>query len=135
MLAFMPWCKVQKTLDAGDITIIPFRPGERLEGLDEAAQCRANKILGTYKTIEAKPVERAALIRYREKYLVDELSPEEHGTMRELITLACFSALAGRKYFNSLGPYCNSDCFTLYVQKFDRADLRPSQLAEGKGKP
>jgi hypothetical protein len=123
MIAFMPWCRVEKSLDVGGITILPFHRHGRLEGLDEATLCRANTILGTYKTIEAKPVDKAALIRYGAKSLVDELSTEEHEDIHGLVTLACFSALAGRQYFDSLGPYCNSDCFTLYVQKFDRADF------------
>lgn len=123
MIAFMPWCRVEKAFDVGDMRILPFHRHGRLEGLDEAALSRANTILGTYKTIEAKPVDKAALIKYGAKSLVDELNTEEHETIHELVTLACFSALARRQYFDSLGPYCNSDCFTLYVQKFDRADF------------
>jgi hypothetical protein len=36
----------------------------------------------------------------------------------ECVDLVCFSGLANREYFNQLGAYCNTDCFTLYGQRF-----------------
>lgn len=123
MIAFMPWCKIEKTYDFGEITLIPFRRHEVMVGIDETAQCRLNLILGTYQSIEGKQIDRATLVKYGSKSLIDELSEEEREAIHESITLASFCALAQREYFNSLGPYCNNDCFTLYVQKFDRADF------------
>lgn len=123
MVSFMPWCRVQRTCEAGDIHILPYERHKPIEGLDDLSQCRLNTILGTYKTIEGKPIDTSALVQYGGKSLVDDLTNEERETIHEIVALACFSGLARREYFNSLAPYCNSDCFALYVQKFDRADF------------
>jgi hypothetical protein len=123
MVAFLPWCKIKKAYDVGEVQLLPFERHKPIDGLDEAAQGRVNTILATYKTIEGNPVDSAAIVRYGEKLPVDDLSEEERKTIRELMVLACFCALARREYFNSLGPYCNSDSFALYVQKFDKADF------------
>lgn len=123
MVSFLPWCRVNKTYDLGQIKISPFQRHKPIEGIDEAAQCRVNTILGTYKTIKGEPIDSAALVRYEEKSFIDDLSKAERETIHELAALACFSALAKREYFNPLGPYCNSECFALYFQKFDSADF------------
>jgi len=123
MVSFMPWCRIEKTYDIGEIQILTFQRHKPIEGIDNAMQCRLNTILATYKTIEGKPVDRATLVRYRGKSLLDDLNDDERETIHELVALACFCGLARREYFNSLGPYCNSECFALYIQKFDRADF------------
>jgi hypothetical protein len=123
MLLFLPWCRLNKPYQAGDIEIVPFERHKPIDRLDDATQCRVNTIMATYKTIESRPVDRAALVRCGARPPTDDLSEEEIETTRELVDLVCFSALANRAYFNPLGPYSNSDCFTLYIQKFDRADF------------
>jgi hypothetical protein len=123
MLSFMPWCRIDKPYDVGDIKLLPFERHNPIEGLDDAAQCHINTVLGSYKTIEGKPIDRGAIVRYGRKSLTDDLSEEERETIYELVTLTCFCGLAKREYFNSLGPYCNSDCFTLYTQKFERGNF------------
>ncbi|GIW70824.1 MAG: hypothetical protein KatS3mg102_0366 [Planctomycetota bacterium] len=123
MVSFLPWCRIDKAYDVGQLQILPFKRHQPIEGLDGAAQCRVNTILATYKTIQAKPVDRAAIARYAGKSVIDDLNEEERETIRELVAIACFCGLARREYFNELGPYCNSDCFSLYIQKFDRADF------------
>lgn len=119
MVSFLPWCSIEKTYDIAEIKIMPFRRHSPIEGLDDAAQCWVNTILATYKTIEGKPIDSAAVVRYAEKSLIDDLSEEERGIIQELVALACFCGLAGREYFNPLGPYCNRECFDLYTQKFE----------------
>lgn len=123
MVSFMPWCRIEKAYDVGEIKILSFQRHENIEGLDEVTQCRVNTILATYKTIEGKPIDRAALVQYGGKSLIDDLSEEERETIHELVALACFCGIARCEYFNSLGHYCNSDCFAIYIQKFDRADF------------
>jgi len=123
MVSFMPWCRIEKTYDIGEIQILTFQRHKPIEGIGNAMQCRLNTILATYKTIEGKPVDRAALVWYGGKSLLDDLNDEERETIHELVTLACFCGLAQREYFNPIGHYCNSECFALYIQKFDRADF------------
>jgi hypothetical protein len=76
-------------------------------------------ILSSYKNLEGHPVRNAALVRYASKSFLADLTDDELELTREYAQLACFSGLANREYFNQLGPYCNSDCFTLYGQRFD----------------
>lgn len=123
MLLFMPWCRIDKRYQVGAIELLPFERHQPIDGLDDVAQCRMNTILATYKTIEGKPVDRAALVHYNDKSPIDDLSDTEVDTIYELVTLACFCALANRDVLDALGFYCNSDCFALYVQKFDRGDF------------
>lgn len=123
MVSFMPWCSIEKTYDVAEIKIIPFRRQRPIEGLDTAAKCCVNTILSIYKTIEGKPIDSAAIVRYGEKSLIDDLGEEERGILHELVTLACFCALVKREYFNPIGPYCNSECFDIYIQKFDTVDF------------
>ncbi|MEJ5377239.1 MAG: hypothetical protein WHX93_11720 [bacterium] len=122
MISFLPWCRIDKAYDVGKIQILPFERHQPIDGLDEAAQCRVNTILATYKTIEARPVDRAALVRYAGKSAIDDLNEDERETIHELVAIAAFCGLARREYFK-LGRYCNSDCFSLYIQKFDKADF------------
>jgi hypothetical protein len=123
MLMFMPWCPINKRYEEGEITILPFERHTPIEGLDDAGQCRVNTIMAAYKDIEGKPVHKAAIVRYGSNSAIDDLTDDDVDVAQELVALACFSGLAGRDYFNSLGPYCNADCFSLHVQKFDKADF------------
>jgi hypothetical protein len=123
-LAFMPWCKIDRVYEVDCLRIIPFIRYQPIEDLDEAGQWHVHIVLGSYKTIEGRPVDRAALVRYGSKSLLDELTADETEVVAELVTLACFAGLANRAYFSHVGPYCNSDCFTLYFQEFrDRSDF------------
>lgn len=122
MVSFMPWCRIDKAYDVGEVKILPFERHKPIDGLDEAAQCRVNTILATYKTIESRSVDRAAIVRYAEKSPIDDLDEKERETVHELADLARFCGLARREYSNPHGFYCNSSCFNLYIQKFDRAD-------------
>ncbi|BFU89421.1 MAG: hypothetical protein NTAFB01_06080 [Nitrospira sp.] len=123
MVAFMPWCRIDKTYEVGEIQILPFERHEPIDGLDDTAQCRVSTILASYKTIVGKPVERAAFVRYGGRLLIDDLNDKEQETLHELVTLACFCGLARREYYEQGGHYCNSECFSLYIQKFDEADF------------
>ena len=64
MLAFMPWCRINKAYEIGCVQILPFKRHAAIEDLDDAGQCRVNMILSTYKTIEGKPVNCCALVHY-----------------------------------------------------------------------
>jgi hypothetical protein len=119
----MPWCRIDETYRVGDIEILPFERHKPIVGLDDAAQCRVNTIMASYKTIKGMPVENAALVCYSSRSPIDNLDNDEIETAYELTALACFCGLANRELFNPVGSYCNSDCFTLYTQAFDKADF------------
>jgi len=123
MLVFMPWCPIDKVYAVGDATILPFERHTPIKGLDDAEQCRVNTIMATYKDIEGKPVRKAAIVRYGSKSPIDDLTDDEIEIVQDLAALVCFCGLAMREYFDPLGPYCNSDCFSLHIQKFDKADF------------
>lgn len=134
MLVFMPWCPIDKDYAIGDVAILPFERHNPIEGLDDAAQCRINEIMATYKDIDSKPVHKAAIICYGSKSPIDDLTDDEVEIAQDLAVLACFSCLAKREYFNPLGPYCNSDCFSLYIQKFDKADFTALTVRRREGR-
>ena len=117
-LQFMPWCRIVKPYLVGEVNILPFRRYEAMSGLDELTAYRIRAILASYKDMEGHHVSEAALIRYNDRPLLDDLSQDEVGITEECVDLACFSGLANRDYFNNIGAYCNSDCFILYGQKF-----------------
>ena len=123
MLMFLPWCPIEERHELGPIAILPFRRHETIEELPEAAQCHVNGILAMYKNTEGRPVARAGLVSYREKSPISGLTDDEIDVAQEFVALACFSGLAHREYFNTLGAYCNSDSFRFTIQKFDKADF------------
>lgn len=131
LLAFLPWCRVDKKYAIDGIAVFPYKRHEPMENVDEIGHCKINTILGTYKDITGKPVRNAALVGYLSKSLTRDLNDDEINTVKDSVTLACFCGLAKREYFNQLGDYCNSDCFTLYFQRFDKGHfiaLTPRRL-------
>lgn len=133
MLLFMPWCRIDNRYQVGDVELLPFNRHQPIEGIDDLARCRVNTIMAAYKTIEGKPIDSASLVCRGGKSPTDDLSEEEVEVAYELVALACFCALAKRDYFNSLGFYCNSDCFVLYVQKFNEADFTSLRTRRREG--
>jgi len=123
MVTFMPWCRIDKAYALGEIEVVPFERHGPIEGLDDAAQCRVNVVLGSYKSIEGKPVDQAALVRIGGRSFTEDLSEVLRERILELVGAFCFAGLAKREYFNAAGHYCNSDCFAVYAQKFDKADF------------
>ncbi len=60
MLPIMPWCRIDRVYQVGDITIYPYRG--RLGGVDDVVEQRLARVLGTYRDIEGRPVDHAAVI-------------------------------------------------------------------------
>jgi hypothetical protein len=133
MISFMPWCRIDRDYDVGEVKIIPFRKDMPLQGLHDAEQDRLSTILATYRSIEDEPVDHAAILQFAGRDVTDELAEEERERIFEAAELACFSGLANRQYFNPLGPYCNSDCFAVYIQKFDLSGFSVIQTRRREG--
>ncbi|MEW6669529.1 MAG: hypothetical protein AB1512_30330 [Thermodesulfobacteriota bacterium] len=118
MILFMPWCPIDKVYQVGDVTLLPFERQKPIIGLDQAELTQVRALMGIYKDIEGEPVNRAALIRFGHKSVIEDLNEAEIDEAYDLVAIACFCGLTNRQYFNSLGPYCNSDSFSLFVQRF-----------------
>jgi hypothetical protein len=119
MLLFMPWCTLDKTYNLGEIEILPFEREALFAECDEDVVKDLSKLLGAYKTIQGESVRRLTVVRYKGKSPIDELDDDQIGVAYDLLTLATFSSLATREFFNPIGAYCNSDSFTMYVQKYE----------------
>jgi hypothetical protein len=120
MLLLMPWCPVEREIKVGDVRILPFKRSKDCDCLTPSMWRRIKIIMGMYRDLHGNKIDRAALVKFQSKSVTDDLSQEEISIAYELVTLACFCGLTNREYFNAVGSYCNSDCFTLYVQKFAR---------------
>ena len=120
MLPIMPWCRIDRVYDIGDITIIPYHG--RLEDVDELVQRALGRVLSTYRDIQGRPVDHAAIVRYAGKRFGADLVAEEIESAYEGVQIACFAGLAGREFFTPEAP-CNSDVFLLYMQRLDKDDF------------
>ncbi len=81
-----------------------------------------SRVFGTYRSIEGRPADHAAVVRYADRPFGADLAPEEIESAYEWVQLACFAGLAGREFFTPEAP-CNSDVFLLYVQRLENADF------------
>lgn len=124
-LAFMPWCPISKEHHMGEIEIAPLEIGAPFPSLSEADRANVDKLLEMYRGIDGTPVSKVALVSCTGGSPIGDLTDDELETAHEITTLMCFSGLASREYFDPIGRYCNSDCFALYVQRFQE----PSHVA------
>src|SRR5690606_32370666 len=119
MLLLLPWCQITKPYRVAEIELLPFPALEtspsRDKPFDEDTNQTIKSLLSAYRDLKGKPVERAAVVRYNGRDVIEELSEEEIANAMELVELVCFSALACRNLFSNEGPYCNRDVFSLYV--------------------
>lgn len=46
MLLFMPWCRIDKTYEVGDGTILRFERQKPIAGLSQEGQIQVNTIMG-----------------------------------------------------------------------------------------
>lgn len=123
MLLFMPWCPINRVYDLGTLEMVPFERNNAFAGVDDANLKILNKLLAAYTSIQRDPVERLAVIRYKNRSVIDDLSDDEISVAYEIVSLATFAGLAGRDFLDPLATYCNADCFAMYVQKFENADF------------
>lgn len=132
MLAFMPWCRIERVYEAGDIVMLPFKRHVPIDGADDTGQCLVHTILTAYKTIEGRPVDRAALVRYAGKSLLDDLSKGRQGRYPRARNLVCFCGLAMREYFNALVRIATAIAFLFISKNWTRPTSRPLQHVAGK---
>ena len=114
MLPIMPWCRIDRPYRVGDIIIVPYRG--HLDGVDDAVQRHLGRVLATYRTIEGKPIDHAAVVLYADKPFGTDLTAVETESLYDWVQLACFAGLAGRQFLTPEAQ-CNSDVFVLYMQR------------------
>lgn len=117
-LHFLPWCRIDKQYAIGQISIIPIQRAAAEGGLSPSTTETIKKILSGYKDIEGRPVSYFAIVRYEDLDELADITGEQFQIMNDCLQLACFAGLAKRAYFNAMGPYCNTDCFILYGQRY-----------------
>ena len=134
MFLFMPWCRIDEQIKMGDIRIVPFKQGKRIRGAGVILNRQIERILSSYKTIEGQPISRAAFIQLSAKGIGEDLTEDEIELLNKLVALLIFCGLSNRAYFNHVGSYCNTDCFTMYIQKFEDAEFTAisSRRREGR---
>jgi hypothetical protein len=134
MLAFMPWCGIDKAYEMGCVRILPVEPRTSIQDLDDAGQCRVNMILATYKTIEGRPVDRSALVRYIGKSPIDDLNEAETSVIRDLVVSHVSVALQGANTLIHLVHTATPIVSRFIFRSSIRRTSARSRLAEGKGK-
>lgn len=119
MLLFMPWCTLDKPYGLGEIEILPFERDAPFAECDDTVLRDLNKLLAAYQTIQGESVRSLAIVRYKGRSPIDDLDDDQISVAHDLLTLATFSGLASREFFDPVGSYCNSDSCSMYIQKFE----------------
>jgi len=117
LLQFMPWCKINQEYDLEDVIVLPWYRDEDIAALEREQNEWVNHILSSYKDIENNSIHQAALIKYEDRHLFEDLDEIQIEATKEALELLCVCALAGRDIFAPTENYCNSDCFTFYGQQ------------------
>lgn len=122
MFAILPWCRIDRDCRVGDVAIIPWCREAPIEGAGDAVRSQLARVLACYSDIEGHPVSQAAIARFGERPLGEDLDPGEIEVVYEAVQLACFAGLASRQFFVPDAP-CNSDVFILHMQRQDEPDF------------
>jgi hypothetical protein len=119
-LYFMPWCHLVKEYKVGEATLIPFERSKPPIDLNDLTTYPIKLILNSYRGSTGHPVRHFAIVKLEGHSALDDLSQDDRESLWNHVSIACLAGLAKRDFFGTHGPYCNSDCFLLYGQRFDR---------------
>jgi hypothetical protein len=126
-IEFMPWCRLDKKYVAGPVALIPFsrdNPPDNLEaGVIEVIQT----VLSHFLDLDGRPIPHCTLVSLDGRLLLDGfVTLAEFQAVYDHVQLACLSALEGREYPGPAEPYCNSECFALFMRQYrDRSAVAP----------
>ncbi len=118
MLVFMPWCRLNKRYQVGEITLLPFELDKDSTEIDTNTANQVSSILSSYKDLEGQSIKEATLVIHKNDHDLNDLSDAEVEEIHECAELVAFLGLSNRAFF-ALEPYCNTDCFILYIQKIN----------------
>lgn len=116
MVAFLPWCPIDKEYSMDGIKLTPYSRSDLTEEINNLGLKGADKIFDIYRDLKNQPLEKIALVEYQGEIFFNNFESQLF-EISELIELACFTALSKRNFFDG-SNYCNRDHFTLYIQKF-----------------
>lgn len=119
---FMPWCPIARDYSTEQLSLVRFDPDTPPADVASVEWDRICRLLSPYKDINGEPIQKAALIRFGDRRLTAEVTPDELEAVADVVSLVCFAGLANRALLRSSWNYCNSDNFTLYAQRFDTAE-------------
>jgi hypothetical protein len=125
-LAFLPWVAVKDRLDAGPLTLLPYRlkraPGDQ----PGVSQAQMDAVLSSYAERPGRPIKEATIVEIDNWRSGADPAPALERLYEAREALA-FSALADRRLFSGHFGYCSFDAFALVVQSFSAAE--PSRFA------
>lgn len=117
-IAFFPWWSIKEPLTIGPLRLLPYERGCAPGDLLDATQHDIDGVIAAYFNRPGCCVEQATILEFGEwRTGMDPVDPvlEDLFSAREAVA---FAALAERKLFLPHCEYCNSDTFSLVVQRY-----------------
>lgn len=132
MLAFCPWLRLDERTEIGPSELVPYKRGEAPFGAGTENQAVVDAILEPYVDEPGRPIERAVLVRRRDRDWMAELHDDERGELFDFTELLAFAGLAARRFYDDgFGfQYASRDHYRLIVQAF--GDARGGVFVESR---
>ena len=121
LLNLLPWCRLDREYEIGDVVLRPYSLKDELPGVnDEATRRHVTQIVSCYRDIEGRPFGHPSVAIWKGRTALDDLTEGGEETLGEMVTIACFASLASRDLASAGRHYSNSTRFTLYRHRFER---------------
>jgi hypothetical protein len=125
-LFLLPWCRLDGLYSVGPVSLLPYRRGKSLADIEAETAEAILSILGDFVGIDDKPITECALLTLRGRLLLEDYPvPGDLEDIADHVHFACLASLSARDFLGRAEPYCNADCFALYVRSF-RKGFGPS---------
>jgi hypothetical protein len=117
---------VKDRLDAGPITLLPYRLKQAPGDLPGVSQAEMDAVLSSYAERPSRRIKEATIVEIDDWRSGSDPTPALERLFEAREALA-FSALADRRLFSGHFGYCSFDTFALVVQRFSATE--PSRFA------
>ena len=125
-LFLLPWCRLDGLYSVGPVSLLPFSRTESLTDLDDETAEAILSILGDFVGIDDKPITECTLLTLRGRLLLEDYpAPSDMEDIADHVHFACLASLSARDFLGGAVPYCNTDCFALYIRSY-RKGFGPS---------
>ncbi len=119
MLVFFPWLRLEKSVIAGDFTLIAYERGRTPAGPGTVLQNTLDAVTAPYLAQAEQSIQHATLVQVDQEAFTYDLDEHQRGAVFVLSGLLAVCGLSGRKYFQIGGlDYWSRDNFRLVVQAF-----------------
>lgn len=118
ILAFFPWASISEPLSIGNLRLIPYEIGKPINNFKHVNTLDIDTVLSAYSDRLNRKIVCVTLLELGDW---ESGMADSHGLISEFFKakdLIVTSALSRRKLFTSSLGYCNTDTFTLVVQRF-----------------